>query len=71
MNRTYFGEARKLVVWLGWSALIVFPIIFAIEIIVIQDLPLVQPWKWAILVGAVFMIYLARDRDNALRHHVV
>lgn len=71
MNRTHVPEVRKLFVWFGWSALVALPIIFAIEIMVIQDLPHVQPWKWAILVGAVVMLYLARDRDDALKHHVV
>ncbi len=70
MNRTLFREVRKLFVWLGWSALVALPIIFAIEITVIQDLPVVQPWKWAILAGAVLMIYLARNRDDALKHHL-
>ena len=68
MHREQF---RKFFFRLGWAILIALPIAFIVEIVVSQDLPLVQPWKWAILFGAVVMVYAARDRDDVLRHHVV
>ena len=64
-------QLRKFFYRLGWAILIVLPIAFIVEIVVSQDLPLVQPWKWAILFGAVALVYAARDRDDVLRHHVV
>lgn len=64
-------QLRKFFFRLGWAILIVLPIAFIVEIVVSQDLPLVQPWKWVILFGAVAMVYAARDRDDVLRHHVV
>ena len=68
MTREQF---RKVVFWFGWSILIALPILFTVEIVMLQDLPRIQPWKWAILPGAALIIYLARNRDDVLRHHVV
>lgn len=64
-------QLRKFFYRLGWAILIVLPIAFIVEIVVSQDLPLVQPWKWVILFGAVALVYATRDRDDVLRHHVV
>ncbi len=64
-------QLRKFFYRLGWAILIVLPIAFIAEIVMSQDLPPVQPWKWAILFGAVVMTYAARNRDDVLRHHVV
>lgn len=61
---------RKVIFWLGWAILGVLPLIFTIQILMIQDLPKVQPWKWAIPFLAVLMIYFARNRDDVLNHHV-
>jgi hypothetical protein len=64
-------QLRKFFFRLGWAILIVLPIAFIAEIVLSQDLPPVQPWKWAILFGAVALIYATRNRDDVLRHHVV
>ena len=62
MRRTWFRA--------GWLILFILPIAFTIEAVIRQDLPTIQPWKWAILAAAVLMIYLARNRDDVLKHHV-
>ena len=62
---------RKRLFWAGWAVLFALPIVFTIEIIVRQDLPDVQPWKWAILAGAVLLVYFARNTDEVFKHHVV
>ena len=64
-------QLRKFFFRVGWAILLALPIVFIAEIVLSQDLPTVQPWKWAILFGAVVMIYATRNRDDVLRHHVV
>lgn len=61
---------RKVVYWLGWAILLALPVIFAVQIFMIQDLPKVEPWKWAVPVVAVLLIYFARNRDEVLKHHI-
>ena len=61
---------RKTMFRVGWAILFMLPIVFLTEAVIEQDVPVVQPWKWAILVGAVLMIYLTRNRDDVLKHHV-
>ena len=61
---------RKAFYWLGWAILIALPIAFTVEIVMIQDLPHVQRWKWAVPAAAVLLIYFARNRDDVLHHHV-
>ena len=62
---------RKALFWIGWAILFALPIVFAIEIYMIQNLPEVQIWKWAILAGAVLLIYFTRNRDEVFKHHIV
>lgn len=62
---------RKALYWLGWALLFGLPVIFGIQIYLLQDLPKVEPWKWVVPFLAVVMIYFARDRDDVLKHHVV
>lgn len=61
---------RKKLFWFGWSILFALPVAFTIEILVLQDLPVVQPWKWAILAGAVVLIYFTRNRDEVFYHRL-
>lgn len=61
---------RKTMFRVGWAILFLLPIVFLVEAFIEQDVPVVQPWKWAILAGAVLMIYLTRNRDDVLKHHV-
>ena len=62
---------RKALFWLGWAILAILPVAFAIEIFMIDDLPRVALWKWAILAAAVVLIYFTRNRDDVLQHHVI
>ncbi|MGZ5445658.1 MAG: hypothetical protein ACXW31_13240 [Thermoanaerobaculia bacterium] len=62
---------RKALFWFGWIVLAVLPVIFAVQVYLIQDLPKVELWKWLILLGAIVLIYFSRNRDDALKHHVV
>lgn len=61
---------RKTLFWAGWTILFLLPIAYGVEIAWSDDLPHVQLWKWAILAVAVLLIYVARNRDDVLKHHV-
>lgn len=61
---------RKALFWLGWAVLIALPIAFSAEIAITQDLPPVQAWKWAVLAAALLLVYVARDRDDVLKHRI-
>ena len=62
---------RKMFYWLGWAILIGAPLVFGIEIVLQQDLPPVAPWQWAMLGGALILVYFFRNRDEVLKHHLV
>jgi hypothetical protein len=62
---------RKALFVFGWIVLFALPVIFTIQIFMQQDLPEVEPWKWAIPFAAVVLIYFSRDRDDVLKHHVM
>ena len=50
--------------------LAVLPLIFIAQIIIIDNLPNVELWKWAVPLVAVFMIVAARNRDDVLKHRL-
>lgn len=62
---------RRAFFWFGWAVLAVLPVIFAVQIYLIQDLPKIEAWKWAVPFAAVILIYFSRNRDDVLKHHVV
>ena len=62
---------RKILFWFGMLLLAALPVAYGIQIYVTQDLPLVEPWKWALLFVAVVLTYFARSRDDVLKHHLV
>lgn len=62
---------RKTLFRLGWIVLFALPVVYGIQIFVTQDLPAVEPWKWAILFAAAVLVYFSRDTDDVLKHHVV
>ena len=62
MRQTLYG--------IGWIVLFALPLIYGIQIVVTQDLPPVEWWKWAILFATVVLIYFSRNRDDVLKHHV-
>lgn len=64
-------KLRKGLYWFGWAVLAILPIVFAVQIYMMQDLPKVEPWKWLIPFAAVVLIYATRDRDEVFKHHVV
>jgi lipid-A-disaccharide synthase-like uncharacterized protein len=55
----------------GWVILFMLPLAFTTEILLSQDLPAVPPWKWALLAGAVLLVYFTRNRDEVLKHHLI
>jgi hypothetical protein len=61
---------RKALFWFGWAVLCALPIAFAVEVFTLQDLPLIQPWKWAVALAAVLLVVAARNRDDVLKHRV-
>lgn len=71
MNKQFREAVTKLFFWSGWSILIAIPIVFVIETVVLQDLPSVQLWEWALPFVAITMIYIGRGRDEVLNHHLV
>lgn len=62
---------RKMLFGFGWAVLFALPVIYAVQIYMIQDLPKVEPWKWLVLLAAVVLIYFSRNTDEVLKHHVV
>lgn len=62
---------RKALFRFGWLVLFALPVIFGIQIYLLQDLPTVEPWKWVIPFAAIVLIYFSRNRDDVLKHHVV
>jgi hypothetical protein len=62
---------RRTLFWLGLTLLIALPFAYGVQIFLTQDLPRVEPWKWAILFGAVMVVYFARNTDEVLRHRLV
>ena len=62
---------RRTLFWTGWIVLFLLPVIYGIQIYITQDLPPVEPWKWAIPFAAVVLIYFSRNTDDVLKHHVV
>ncbi len=61
---------RRTLFWFGWAVLCALPIALTVEIIRLDDLPHIQIWKWAVLAGAVLLIYFSRNRDDVLSHHI-
>lgn len=61
---------RRVIFWTGWAILFVLPVIFTVQVFMIQDLPPVQPWKWLVPGVAVVMIYFSRNPDDVLKHHL-
>ena len=62
---------RRKLFWFGWIVFFLLPVIYATQIVITQDLPPVEPWKWGILFGTVVLIYFSRNRDEVMQHHVV
>ena len=62
---------RRKLFWFGWIVLFLLPVIYAAQIVIEQDLPPVEPWKWWILFGTVVLIYFSRNTDDVLQHHVM
>ena len=61
---------RKQINRTGWAILFTLPVAFIAEALYQQDLPAIQPWKWAIVAAAVLLIYISRNRDDVLKHHL-
>lgn len=64
-------KVRKGLYYFGWAVLIALPIIFAVQVFMMQDLPRIEMWQWAVPFAAVVLIYFTRNRDEVLHHHVV
>lgn len=62
---------RRYVFWFGWGVLIALPLVFVTHGLIIQDIPRVQLWQWFVPLAAILVIYLSRDTDDVLKHHVV
>ena len=62
---------RRFLFWLGWGVLFLLPLVYGIQIFIVQDLPRVELWKWAVPFAAIVLIYFSRNRDDVLKHHVV
>ena len=61
---------RRAIFWLGWVILAVLPLILIGQILMIDNLPEIELWKWAVPVIAVGMIIGARNRDDVLKHRL-
>jgi len=62
---------RKKLFWLGWIVLFALPFAVGADIFLNKDLPTLDPWKLAILAGAVLLVIFSRNRDRVLDHKLV
>lgn len=62
---------RKTLFWFGWFLVALLPILYAIQIAIVQDLPAIEPWKWSAFGAACLLVVFSRNRDDVLKHHVV
>ena len=61
---------RKVLFWSGWVLLLVYAVIFAVQTVVLQDIPPVSYLKWGILAATAILIYAARNREQVIAHHL-
>ncbi len=61
---------RRALFWLGWAILSILPVIFAIQVYIIEDVPPIEAWKWIVPAVALVLIYLGRNRDDVFKHHI-
>ena len=61
---------RRVVFWTGWAIVSLLPVALVAEIWWRQDLPLMEPWKYAVVFVAVALIIAGRNRDDVLKHHL-
>ena len=62
---------QKVFFWTGWGILFYISAVYGMQAWVEQDLPKVELWKWIVPFVAFVFIYLGRERDDVLKHHVV
>ncbi|HXH42038.1 MAG TPA: hypothetical protein VNN08_25665 [Thermoanaerobaculia bacterium] len=62
---------RKKLFWIGCAALIAILLIAGTEMFLQQDLPTLNPWKLALLAGALLLVVFSRNRDEVLKHKLV
>lgn len=61
---------RRWLFWSGLTIVLLIPIAFLIEAILIQDIPPLSVWKVAIALAGCALIVLGRNRDDVLKHHL-
>jgi len=61
---------RRAIFWTGWAIVFLLPIAIAIEIFMTEDMPVLHLWKWAIPLAAIALIFLGRNHDDVLKHHI-
>jgi len=62
---------RRKLFWFGWIVLFALGVTFTIQVIIAQDLPTIEAWKWAIPFAALVLIYFSRNTDDVLKHRVM
>lgn len=62
---------RTRLYYVGWAVLLLLPIAYVTEGLIIQDLPKIQLWQWLVPLVAFGLIVYGRNRDDVLKHHVV
>ncbi len=62
---------RRTLFWTGLIVLSVLPVIYGVQIYMTQDLPTIHVWQWLIPAAAALMVFLSRNPDDVLKHHVV
>jgi hypothetical protein len=62
---------RTSLFYVGWAVLLLLPIAYVTQGLIIQDLPKIQMWQWLVPVVALGLIAYGRDHDDVLKHHVV
>ena len=62
---------RRKLFWIGWGILLLLPIAYVVEGLIIQDLPKIQLWRWIVPLVALGLVMYGREHDDVLKHHVV
>ena len=61
---------RRWLFWSGWVIVLLIPIAFLVEAIMIQDVPALKIWKIVVAVVGLSLIVMGRNRDDVLKHHL-
>ena len=57
---------RRTLFWFGWAVLLALPVLYGVQVYVIQDLLKMESWKWLALLGAALLYTLPDTSGRTL-----